>query len=118
MFQANAGPEYVYSSLATDPELGEIVGMFVEEMPERVASLLARFDRRDWDGLRQSAHQLKGAAGSYGFAAVSPCAGKLESAIRNGEPEQRIREAITELVELCGRVRSGQPTADAHASEK
>jgi histidine phosphotransfer protein HptB len=113
MSQAIDSAEYVYSSLAGDPELGEIVDMFVEEMPGRVASLLDHFDRQDWDGLRQSAHQLKGAAGSYGFAAISPCAGRLESVIREGEPGERIREAITELVDLCGRVRSGQPTATA-----
>jgi histidine phosphotransfer protein HptB len=113
MSQVNNNAECVYSSLAADPELGEIVAMFVEEMPGRVASLLDHFNRRDWDGLRQSAHQLKGAAGSYGFAAVSPAAGKLESAIRDGEPEHHIYEAITELVDLCGRVRSGQPTVIA-----
>jgi HPt (histidine-containing phosphotransfer) domain-containing protein len=110
MVQANASTECVYSSLAGDPELGEIVGMFVEEMPGRAASLLNHFNRKDWDGLRQSAHQLKGAAGSYGFAAISPCAGKLEGVIRDGEPEDRIREVVMELVDLCGRVRCGQPT--------
>ncbi len=113
MSQANASMEYVYSSLAADPELGEIVDMFVEEMPGRVASLLDHFNQRDWDGLRQSAHQLKGAAGSYGFAEITPCAGKLESVLRDGEPEHRIYEALTELVDLCSRVRSGQPTSNA-----
>ena len=108
MRQENAGAEYVYSSLAADPELGEIVGMFVEEMPGRVATLLGHLDKKDWDRLRQSAHQLKGAAGSYGFAAISPCAGRLEGVIRDGEPEERIREAVNELVDLCGRVRCGQ----------
>jgi histidine phosphotransfer protein HptB len=112
MLQANAGADCIHSSLASDPELGEIVEMFVEEMPGRVASLLDHFKRKDWDGLRQSAHQLKGAAGSYGFTAISPCAGKLESVIRDGEPEHQIYAAVTELVDLCGRVRSGQPTAN------
>jgi histidine phosphotransfer protein HptB len=112
MSQANDSAESVYSSLAVDPELGELVDMFVEEMPGRMASLLDCFNRRDWNGLRQSAHQLKGAAGSYGFDVVSPCAGKLESAIRDGEPEHQIYAAVTELVDLCSRVRSGQPTAN------
>jgi len=109
MAQANANTECVYSSLAADPELGELVGMFVEEMPGRVASLLDHFNRSDWDGLRQRAHQLKGAAGSYGFAAISPCAGRLEGVIRDGEPEDKIHEAVVELVDLCNRVRCGQP---------
>jgi HPt (histidine-containing phosphotransfer) domain-containing protein len=109
MSQANASAECVYSSLAADPDLGELVDMFIEEMPQRVASLRDYFERRDWDGLRQSAHQLKGAAGSYGFAVISPSAGKVENAIRDGEPDEQIRKAIEELVDLCGRVRSGEP---------
>jgi histidine phosphotransfer protein HptB len=113
MTQANSTSEYVYSSLAVDPELGEIVEMFVEEMPGRVASLLDHFNKKDWDSLRQGAHQLKGAAGSYGFADISPSAGKLEAALRDGEPEHHIYEAITELVDLCGRVRAGQPPVNA-----
>ena len=116
MSQVNDNPQYVYSSLAADPELGEIVEMFVEEMPGRVAILLDRFNKKDWDGLRQTAHQLKGAAGSYGFAVISPSAGKLEGVIRDGEPEHHVYEAITELVNLCSRVRSGGPTADAQVS--
>jgi histidine phosphotransfer protein HptB len=109
MTQANDTAECVYSSLAADPELGEIVEMFVDEMPGRVAALLDHFNKKNWDGLRQSAHQLKGAAGSYGFAIVSPCAGKLEASLRDGEPEHHIYEALTELIDLCSRVRAGQP---------
>ena len=109
MTQENAHAECIYSSLGGDPELGEIVDMFVEEMPDRVATLLARMNDHDWEGLRTAAHQLKGAAGSYGFGAISPCAGKLESAIRDNDPEEHIRETVAELVELCRRVRCGTP---------
>ena len=109
MIQKNTTGECIYSHLGGDPDLRDIVEMFVEEMPGRVASLLEHLNDADWDGLRRAAHQLKGAAGSYGFEAISPCAGRVESAIRDGEPEQRIRDAVMELVDLCGRARSGQP---------
>ena len=101
--------EYVYSRLATDPDLRDIVDMFVEEMPGRVANLLSQLDAADWDGLRRTAHQLKGAAGSYSFDAISPSAGKVEAAVRDAEPEQRIREMVKELVDLCNRTRCGTP---------
>jgi histidine phosphotransfer protein HptB len=104
-----ANKEYVYSRLAKDPDLREIVDMFVEEMPGRVASLMEQLNTGNWEGLRQTAHQLKGAAGSYGFDEISPCAGKVESAIRDGEPEQRIRETVEDLVAWCNRVRCGLP---------
>ena len=37
MSQAVGNREYVYSRLASDPDLRDIVDMFVEEMPGRVA---------------------------------------------------------------------------------
>ena len=101
--------EYLYSRLASDPDLCGIVEMFVEEMSGRVVALLAHLEAADWEGLRRTAHQLKGAAGSYGFDAISPCAGKVESAIRDGQTEQQIRIAVDELVNLCNRTRCGTP---------
>jgi HPt (histidine-containing phosphotransfer) domain-containing protein len=109
MNQATTNQEYIYSRLASDPDLRDIVDMFVEEMPERVASLLSQLQSGDLEGLRRTAHQLKGAAGSYGFDAISPSAAKVEAAIRDGETEQHLHEMVDELVELCKRTRCGMP---------
>ena len=109
MNQATGNPGCIYSRLATDPDLRGIVDLFVEEMPGRVAALLDQLRAADWEGLRRTAHQLKGAAGSYGFDLISPCAGKVESALRDGEPEERIRELVAELADLCTRARGGLP---------
>ena len=109
MDSATINREYVYSRLANDPDLREIVDLFVDEMPGRVANMLEQLRAADWEGLRRSAHQLRGAAGSYGFDPISPSAGKVEAAIRDGEPEQRIRETVDELVDLCTRARCGLP---------
>jgi histidine phosphotransfer protein HptB len=100
---------FVYSRLAVDPDLSEIVDMFVEEMPDRIATLLEQLNAGDWECLRRTAHQLKGAAGSYGFDKISPSAGRVEAAIRDNEPEQSIRLAVDELVDLCRRAHSGTP---------
>ena len=100
---------YVYSRLAEDPDLRDIVDMFVEEMPGRIATFLEQLKAGDWEALRHTAHQLKGAAGSYGFDIITPSAGKVEAAIRNSEPEARIREAVDELIDLCNRTRCGVP---------
>ena len=61
----------LYSQFAEDPDLAELVDVFVEEMPRRVATLLDRLEQADWDSLGRAAHQLKGAAGSYGFGEIS-----------------------------------------------
>ncbi len=99
----------LYSTLAEDPDLGEIVAAFVEEMPERVDNLIRLLDGGDWEPLRRAAHQLKGAAGSYGFGPITSAAAELEDAIRRAGPDQDIRRACDELVELCRLARAGTP---------
>ena len=97
--------EPLYSNLGGDLLLAEIVDMFVDEVPDRVEKLLEQLSSGDLEGLRRTAHQLKGAAGSYGFETISPCAAGVEDAIRTGEPEEAVRLAVEQLVELCDRVR-------------
>lgn len=97
----------IYSKLGSDPELSELVEMFVSEIPDRIAAILALHDAGDFAELARLAHQIKGAAGSYGFASVTPAAERLEVAAGKREPEDLIREALDELVALCGRLRAG-----------
>jgi HPt (histidine-containing phosphotransfer) domain-containing protein len=101
--------ESLYSTLGGDPDLSDLVSLFVEEMPGRVANFLDLYNRCDWEELRRVAHQMKGAAGSYGFSPISPCAGKLEFAIRDKEPEEIIRQAVDELVNICNSACAGIP---------
>ena len=103
--------QLLYSSLASDPDLAELVEIFVESLPERVESLRQAFEQGDWETLRRTAHQIKGAAGSYGFDPLSPSAAQLEQRIGAGEDQdvEAIRQALDELLELCARVRAGMP---------
>jgi HPt (histidine-containing phosphotransfer) domain-containing protein len=101
----------VYSDLAADPDLGELVEMFVDEMPQRINLLETHARSRDWPQLTRTAHQLKGSAGSYGFHAITPCAARVESAAKSGCPEQEILAVLDELLDLCRRVCSGVPSA-------
>ena len=107
MTASNKPTELLYSPLADDPDLAEIVELFVQEMPQRSAKLAERLGASDWEGLRRLAHQLKGAAGSYGFAPISPLAARVEDNILQSRPEDEIRRAVEALVELCGRARAG-----------
>ncbi len=102
---AATNSEYLYSTFGTDPDLGEIVELFVEEMPERIANLLDCASVSDRERLRVAAHQLKGAAGSYGFQPITDCAAQLEAQIRGDEPEEQIRQSVAALVEICQRAR-------------
>ena len=99
----------IYSVFGDDPDLGEIVSMFVEEMPSRVDNLLKLLNRGDRELLGRCAHQLKGTAGSYGFDQITPSAARLERALVSNEPEDAIYSAVQELATLCRSVRAGGP---------
>ena len=103
---------FIYSALAADPDLGELVGMFVDEMSDRINALETQARSRDWQQLAQTVHQIKGAAGSYGFNAITPYAVRLENAAKNGCQEAEILSALYELLDLCRRVQAGVPPVE------
>ncbi len=103
----NPATSYYYSTLANDPDLAEIVDMFVDEMPGRVTALKTEYDASNWEQLGRLAHQLKGAAGSYGFGQITTFAATLEQAVRKNYPANEIEAAYAMLTDACNRVRSG-----------
>jgi FOG: HPt domain len=108
---------HIYSVLADDPDLCELVRIFVEEMPARVEKLLDEFQSKDWDALQRTTHQLRGAVGSYGFRGISPSAGKLESAIEENASEETIHQQLNELIALCHRM-SPEPSDQCESAEE
>ena len=102
--------EPIYSTLASDPDLADLVEMFVDEIPSRVAALLESYESGNREQLGTLAHQLKGAAGSYGFDALTPAAARLETAVRHDESEEAVRQAIDTLVALTQRLRADAPS--------
>jgi CheY-like chemotaxis protein/HPt (histidine-containing phosphotransfer) domain-containing protein len=110
--QSDAGttplPAFVYSRLADDSDLGELIDLFVQKMPCQINALDAQARSRDWNQLAEAAHQIKEAAGSYGFDEITPCAARLEAAAREAKQESQILSALDELLGLCRRVRSGK----------
>jgi HPt (histidine-containing phosphotransfer) domain-containing protein len=98
--------EAIFSTYGGDPVLGEMVELYVAEMPDRIAALERAFSDGDCESLRRTAHQMKGAAGSYGFDLLTEAAAELESAVRENQPLQRIQQALEELIGLCRRIRA------------
>lgn len=107
--------EPVVSRLASDPEMYELIGLFVAELPRRVGAMQELFARSDWAQLRRAAHQLKGASGGYGFPDVGEVAGRVEQTLNTmrgasadgHESIGRLREQVDDLAEICGRVITG-----------
>jgi HPt (histidine-containing phosphotransfer) domain-containing protein len=99
----------IYSQLGADADLSELVALFVDEMPERIATLEQAWSSGDLESLRRTAHQMKGAVGSYGFVQLTPLAAAVESAVREQAPEEQIVETLEELIAACRQVRAGLP---------
>jgi len=102
----NAPNTPLQSTLASDPDMAELVEFFVEEMGERVESIDEAARGNDLSQLRMVAHQLKGSAGGYGFAPISDCAATLEQLIDASAPSadpESLREQVDALIDLCRR---------------
>lgn len=99
--------EPLYSEFASDPDLAELVDAFVCEMPLRCDLLRGHFRRERWPELQRAAHQMKGAAGSYGFDPLTPYAARLEAVVNQGANPSAIAQALAALLEQCQRVRNG-----------
>lgn len=97
--------DLVYSPLADDPVLGDIVRIYVAEMPERMTALTAAYQTNDRSRLITLAHQIRGSAGSHGFPSITILAGRLEKLARGDAGEAELAGAVEALVDACGRVR-------------
>src|SRR5437868_13931735 len=75
-----AGP--CYSTLSGDPDLAELVALFVSELPQRLADIRQAAQEQNWQEARRLSHQLRGAGGSYGFPLLTAAAAQVESAAR------------------------------------
>ena len=52
---------------AVDPEIAELIPIYLHARAEELPSLRAMVARRDAEALRRAAHQLRGSGGGYGF---------------------------------------------------
>ncbi|MCS7238311.1 MAG: Hpt domain-containing protein [Thermoguttaceae bacterium] len=99
----------IYSPLASDPGLRDLLELFAATLPQRLQNLERLADEGDWEGLRRQAHQLKGAAGSYGFAPLSVTAAQLETIARQNPDPEKIRQLLDQLRDLASRVTTESP---------
>jgi len=103
----------IRSSFASDPDMAELVDLFLDELPKRLETLNVAVDGRDIETLRRLAHQLKGAAGGYGFETIGTAAGSLEALIKaSGDAAKdqlsTMSESINDLKSLCERALMGR----------
>ena len=101
------------SQYAADPEMAELVQLFISELPVRINALEAAWTEARLADLKRMAHQLKGSCGGYGFPSIGAAAEALETGLRAipGTDSQAALDGLAaefrELVELCSRAARG-----------
>ncbi len=94
----------ITSAYAADEEMADLVDLFVNELPDRVAAFVSALESDNWHEVQVISHQLKGAAPGYGFDLVGEAAGQVEKLLlENASVDQRF-DAAREFIALCGRV--------------
>ena len=96
------------SEFADDDDMVELIEMFVDELPARVAAIEQATCDQELENLRALAHQLKGAAGGYGFSAITDAAAILESSVKTHQVAEPVKQEVDALVNLCRRA-TAQP---------
>ena len=92
----------LHSEFEMDPDLRDLVVLFVDELDDRVQSIRGAFDSEDHAMLRRLAHQLKGSAGGYGFDPIGDAAARLEYELLGDEAEiSTITERVEDLISTC-----------------
>jgi PAS domain S-box-containing protein len=110
--------EPLYSEYAEDPDMAELVAEFICSLPVMTSAVEAAWGRQDLAELRSLAHQLKGAAGGYGFMPITRSAERLEALLRGSAGldqevgmsfmphDPQLKERVEDLLTICRRVRS------------
>lgn len=96
---------FVTSNFANDPDLRDIIQMFVDEMPYRTALLEELFQSGQLEELHRVIHELTAAAGNYGFPSIAQAASQVEKLIEEEAPYEQIRSHLEDLLRLCSLAR-------------
>ncbi|MFO0875781.1 MAG: PAS domain S-box protein [Gemmataceae bacterium] len=80
-----------------DPVFREMASDYLGKLPQTVEHLREFLQSHNLAGLAGLAHQIKGAAGMYGYPQVGELAGLIESASREGQEPDLLADLLDEL---------------------
>lgn len=101
------GPEPILSEFAGDPEMKELLEVFVSDLPAKLDAIERAWRAADMDSIRRITHQLKGASGGYGFGPVGSAAARLEATLSSQTSDlESAQQELLSLLEICRRVQA------------
>jgi HPt (histidine-containing phosphotransfer) domain-containing protein len=100
----------IVSEYARDPDMAELIIFFIAELQSRIGVMSQAVESGDLKCLKTMAHQIKGAAGGYGFPAITNCAAELEAVLNDdGVESPGLRQKTDALIAVCNRAIAGVP---------
>lgn len=99
-------PESLLSDLANDPSMIELIELYVDEMPDKVAAIEQTLADGNYQDLARIAHQIKGSAGGYGFAPITQHAALVERSALNQTDLPELDRQVRNLIKLCLRAKA------------
>ena len=100
--------EPLFSSLAGEPGMDQLITQFLDELPGRCRSIEEATVAKDMEVLQRLARVLKGEAGSYGFEPITDAAIKVEESVEANTDPSDVDKQVKDLIQLCN---SAQPPA-------
>lgn len=97
--------EPIFSSMAGDPEMNELINDFVTELAKKCRAIEECIVAERIADLERLSRALKGEAGGYGFEPITDAAAAIEDAVRAKADAARLKAAVAELSNLCTLVR-------------
>jgi CheY-like chemotaxis protein len=97
------------SALLAKPKLAKLVDRFLTGLDDRLAAIQHAVEDDDRKALKTLAHQLKGAAGGFGFPNISRAASEVEFSTER-EVED-LTSAINDLTALCQQAKQTRSNA-------
>ena len=112
-----AAPASHTAPLGNEANVSKLTAGFISRLPNRVNSMQRLLAEQDLAKLQDAVHQIKGAAGGYGFQSISEMAGRAEQKIKDNLTFAEIRSEIDSLISMIRSVGGYQLSREGFSSE-
>jgi len=88
----------IKSEFAGDPDMGDLVELFLQELPGRMGAAARAWESGEMETVQRISHQLRGSSAGYGYAMLGTAAGAVEDLIRGSVPPLTARTPRLEVL--------------------
>jgi HPt (histidine-containing phosphotransfer) domain-containing protein len=100
------GGDSILSKLMSKPATAKLVEKFLAGLGQRATAIQQAHASKDLPALKTLAHQLKGAAGGYGFPALTEAARKVEQDVTGSADPKQLATDVRALADLCSQIKA------------